>query len=231
MIDFHSHLLYGIDDGSKNIGMSVAMLKESERQGIEISVATPHFYFNKKTDKIIQKRDKVCDKLIKYAQKNKINIPEIVLGFEVYLEDKIFEEPDLDRLKINGTNTMLVEMPRAKWDDAVFGRLDYVAGKGYDIVLAHPERYCQIADDKDFDRLFSYGFACQLNAASLINPNTRDFAYKLIKEGRIKLMGSDAHNVGTRANFIGIACEFIRNNLGEEYIDKMNENAERYLGL
>ena len=126
---------------------------------------------------------------------------------------------------------MLVEMPRGKWDDEVFGRLDYLAGKGYDIVLAHPERYMNIAGEKEFDRLFSYGFTGQLNAASVISPVLREFAYKMIKEGRLQIIGSDAHNLGIRANFISIACELIRRNLGEKYIKMMDEKAEHYLGL
>ena len=229
MIDFHAHLLSGIDDGSKNIKMSAAMLTESKRQGIEISVATPHFYFDKKTEKILAKREKALKKLICYAEKNKIEIPEIILGFEVYLSEKIYDEPDVDRLLIKGTNTMLVEMPRKKWDDEVFSRLEFVAENGYKIVLAHPERYMTVAGKKEYDRLFSYGFAGQVNAASLINPTTRDFAYKLIKDGKIKLIGSDAHNLGTRANFINIACDLIRENIGEKYLDMMKDNARYYL--
>ena len=126
---------------------------------------------------------------------------------------------------------MLVEMPRGKWDDEVFARVDFLADKGYDIVLAHPERYMSVVKEKDYERLFSYGFKGQLNAASLINPTTREFAYKLIKDGRIHVIGSDAHNVGTRANFIGIACEFINRNLGKKYTEMMKENAERFLKL
>lgn len=231
MIDFHVHLLPGIDDGSKNSKMSAAMLKESQRQGVEISVATPHFYFDKKPDRLISKRDKAYNNLAKFLDKNNLKLPEIVLGFEVYLSEKILEEQDLDRLLISGTNTLLVEMPRTKWTDKVFDRLDFLKSKGYDIVLAHPERYQGIADEKDFDRLFAYGFAGQVNAASFVNPASREFAYKLIKDGRIQVMGSDAHNVGTRAVFMEIAYEFINRNLGEKYTLMMDENAEHFLGL
>ena len=231
MIDFHAHLLSGIDDGSKNIKMSAAMLKESARQGIKITVATPHFYFDKKAEMAVAKRDNVYNKLTAFVQKKKLEVPEIVLGFEVYLSKRIYDESDLERLSIKGTNTMLVEMPREKWTDEIFARLEYLAEKGFDIVLAHPERYIAFIGTKEYDRLFSYGFPGQLNAASLINPKTRDYAYTLIKEGKIKLMGSDAHNMGIRANFMGIACEFIQKNLGEEYVRNFNSQAEHYLGL
>lgn len=231
MIDFHVHLLPGIDDGAKNIKMSVTMLRESSRQGIEVSVATPHFYFNEKTPKIIKKRDKAYDKLMRFCVKNKLEIPQIIKGFEVFLAEEIVTEPDIDKLKISGTNTMLLEMPMSKWDEKVFDRVDYIASKGYDIVLAHPERYASVCDEKDYDRLFSYGFTGQVNAASFIKPSSREFAYKLIKDGRIKLMGSDGHNTGTRAVFMEIASEFISKNLGEKYNEMMKENARHYLGL
>ncbi len=231
MIDFHVHLLPGIDDGSKNIKMSAAMLMESKRQGVEISVATPHYYFNKPLDKMLKKRQKAYDKLIKYAEKNKLEFPEIVLGFEVYLSDEIYRQDNLESLLINGTNTMLIEMPYGKWNDKVFARLDFLAEKDFDIILAHPERHITVNGEKEYNRLFDYGFAGQLNAAALVNPKTREFAYKLIKDGRIKVLGSDAHNLGTRANFIGLAADFIRKNLGEEYLNKINQEAEHYLGL
>ena len=231
MIDFHAHLLPGIDDGSKNVKMSAAMLQESGRQEIEISVATPHFYFDRKTDKMLARREKMYGAVEKFFVKNGLRIPDVVLGFEVHLSGKIFKEPDLDKLLISGTNTMLVEMPRRKWDDDVFSRLDYLVEKGYDIVLAHPERYCHIVGEEEYERLFSYGFAGQVNAASLINPKTREFTYKLMKEGKIQVIGSDAHNLGLRANFIQIACQLIKKNLGEKYIEFMEENAEHFLGL
>ena len=231
MIDFHVHLLPGVDDGSKNIKMSVDMLKESKRQGIDVSVATPHFYFDKKTKKIIENRNKAYDKLISFCKKNEINRPEIILGFEVFLSEKICDEPLIDSLLISGTNTLLLEMPRTKWNDEVFDRVDYIASKGYDVVLAHPERYASVCGKKEYDKLFSYGFAGQVNAASFVNPASRDIAYHLIKDGRIHMMGSDAHNTGIRAVFMQIASEFIGKNLGEKYNEMMMENAKHYLGL
>ena len=231
MIDFHAHLLPRLDDGARNLKMSAAMLVESKRQGIEISVATPHCYFDTDVEKTIKKRDKVYNKLIRYIEKRKIETPQIVLGFEVYLTEEVYQVKKLDELLIKGTNTMLVEMPREKWDDHVFARLDFIAEKGYDIVLAHPERYMAIDGEEEYDRLFSYGFPGQLNAASVINPKTRDFSYRLIKEGRIKLFGSDAHNLGVRANFMKIASELISKNVGEEYINIFKSQAEYYLGL
>lgn len=231
MIDFHVHLLPGIDDGSKNIKMSVAMLKESKRQGIDVSVATPHFYFDKQTKKLIEKRNKEFELLTKFCKKNEINCPEIIPGFEVFLSEKIYDEPELDRLLISGTNTLLLEMPRTKWDEEVFDRVDYIASKGYDVVLAHPERYASVCGKKEYEKLFSYGFAGQVNAASFVNPACRDIAYHLIKDGRIHVIGSDAHNTGIRAVFMEIASEFIGKNLGEKYNEMMMENAKHYLGL
>lgn len=230
MIDFHSHLLPGIDDGSKNVKMSVAMLQESKMQEVEICVATPHFYFDNDLEKIVQKREKSYKKLIAHLEKQGIEVPEIVLGFEVYLSSEIIEQPDLDSLLIKETNTMLIEMPYKKWDDNIFKRLEFLVEKDYDIVIAHPERYHTVCGKDEYDRLFSYGCVGQFNAASLINPNTRNITYSLIKEGKVKLMGSDAHNISTRANFIAIASEFIRKNLGEEVLNTMKYMAELYLG-
>ena len=231
MIDFHMHLLPGMDDGARNCRMAAAMIKECERQEIEAIVATPHYYFNVKTEKMIARREKAYNKVVDCLKKTNQQKPEIILGFEVHLAEEVYNENNLGRLLIGETNTMLVEMPRKKWGDEIFDRLEYLASKGYNIVLAHPERYISIVDEKCYDRLFSYGFAAQINAASIVNPNLRDFAYKLIEEGKIQVMGSDAHNVGLRANFINIACDFINRRLGEKYTQMMNENAKNFLGI
>ena len=79
MIDFHVHLLPGVDDGSRNTKMSAVMLKESLRQDIEISVATPHFYFEESTEKIIAKRNKAYNKLVKYFDKKKMIVAGILV--------------------------------------------------------------------------------------------------------------------------------------------------------
>ena len=163
-------------------------------------------------------------------EKKNIDFPEIILGFEVYLSRDILDEPNLDGLLITGTNTMLVEMPLAKWNEDIFKRLEFLLYKGYDIIIAHPERYQEVCGKEEYDRLFSYGCVGQFNAASLIYPNTREFTFSMIKEGKIKLIGSDAHNLGTRANIMEIAADFIRKRLGDEVLDNMKDTAEHYLG-
>ena len=69
MIDFHMHLLPGMDDGARNCRMAAAMIKECERQEIEAIVATPHYYFNVKTEKMIARREKAYNKVVDCLKK------------------------------------------------------------------------------------------------------------------------------------------------------------------
>ena len=120
MIDIHSHILPEIDDGSKNVHMSLEMLKESYNQGVDTVVATPHFYIKENTiDVFLEKRNNAYNKLMDFV-KGQENIPDIYLGAEVYFFNGISKMENIEKLTINNSKYLLLEMPFNKWNSRVF---------------------------------------------------------------------------------------------------------------
>ena len=84
VIDFHSHILPGVDDGSKNLEQSLAMLQMEAAQGIKRVVATPHFYAqHDKPEKFLRKREEAQRQLRQLISENP-GLPELSIGAEVY---------------------------------------------------------------------------------------------------------------------------------------------------
>ena len=142
MIDFHTHILHGIDDGSKDIETSLKMLKEEFKQGVTRVVLTPHFYASRNSfSGFLEERDRKFNEL-KERVKGEINLPKISLGAEVSYFSGISNCEQLKELAIDNTNYLLLEMPFAKWDkDTVKDVLKIGENLGLTVVLAHINRY------------------------------------------------------------------------------------------
>ena len=83
IIDFHSHILPGMDDGSKSVEMSVEMLNREAEQGIRKVIATPHFYpWSEHPEQFLARRDTAAAKLRK-AMEMRNHLPEVIMGAEV----------------------------------------------------------------------------------------------------------------------------------------------------
>ena len=112
MIDIHSHILPGVDDGAENLEISVELLKSQYKQGITTVVATPHFYpANNSVENFIKKRNLAFEELNNYIRNNSIkDIPEIILGAEIHFSTDICNV-DIRPLLIENTNFVLFELP------------------------------------------------------------------------------------------------------------------------
>ena len=104
--DYHSHILPKIDDGAKDVEMSMKMLEILKTQGIERVIATPHFYLHKQksVSDFLRKRDNALKKIDSSPL-------EIVTGAEVAIEHGLSEVKDIEKLAITGTNLILLEFP------------------------------------------------------------------------------------------------------------------------
>ena len=84
IIDFHSHILPGIDDGSKNLEQSLEMMRRSARQGVDTMVATPHFYAHHDDPERFLKRRAEAERSLREAMAAESGLPELAIGAEVY---------------------------------------------------------------------------------------------------------------------------------------------------
>jgi len=222
MIDFHTHILPGIDDGSKDADESLKMLKMLSSQGVDTVIATSHFDPDKETvSEFIVRRQESYDKLL---LKSSGDIPHIILGAEVIYYDGISNLENLEKLCIGDTGLLLLEMPMRKWSQYALKELKNLSCiKGFTIILAHIERYMGFQSPEVLSKIREYGILYQVNASFFKGRFTRRKALSMFRAGEIHAIGSDCHNLDTRPPQIGSAFEFIKSKVGEKILQDFTE--------
>lgn len=230
MIDWHSHILPKMDDGSRSVEESIAMLHLQKSQGADVVLATPHFYANEETvDEFLERRGRCFNNL---SASLDADCPRVLCGAEVRYYPGISNMEGLERLAIEGTNVLLLEMSMTKWTEYTVKELVELAStKGLTIVMAHIERYMDIQGESTFIRLLNSGMLMQVNSTFFSGFFNKRKAIKLLDLGKIHLIGSDAHNTTSRAPKLDSAYELIEKNFGQEYLSQMDEFGKELLGI
>lgn len=203
MIDFHSHILPKIDDGSENLEMSIDMLNTSLTEGVEHIFATPHFITGEYE---IQREDyeKKLEELNSFYNNNDI---KILKGLELYIH------PDLPRLYkekkiwgLNDTRYLLIELPMQEfpiYTEKVFYQLRL---EGAIPIIAHPERNTKIMKNNELlVNLIEQGTLVQMNAGSLrgiYGQTIQKCAENFVQRNMVHILGSDGHNNTRRTTSI-----------------------------
>ena len=222
MIDWHSHVLPQLDDGSRSLEESVAMLEALKSQGVDTVIATPHFYANEESvEAFLERRKKSHDLL---SSEMKSDDVRVVCGAEVKYYPGISRMEELNKLSVENTNLLLLEMPFAKWTDYTIGELAEISNmRGLKIALAHVERYNALRDKRLAGKLVENGILFQSNASFFIRFGTKLKAIKLLGSGWIHFVGSDCHNMTSRPPKLDLAYKAIKKKLGEEFLTQMSE--------
>ena len=222
MIDWHIHILPMIDDGSRNVAESVAMLNMQMSQGVNTVIATPHFFANDETVDSFLDRRKSAWELLKTELPDEH--PQIKLGAEVKYYQGISRMEGLEALKIEGSKLLLLEMPMTGWTEYMVRELIELSGKSsIRIVLAHIERYLSLQKQAVWERIYDSGILMQVNASFFTTLASKRKAISLLRKGKIHFVGSDCHNMTSRSPQIGKAFEIIQKKLGDNYLSQMNE--------
>ena len=213
MIDFHTHVLPNIDDGSRSIDMSLAMLAEEYAQGVTEVVATPHFYAQDMSmEEFLERRESSLKKLrrqIKSASEDSDSpYPTLRAGAEVYYFSGIGLADEVSMLTIEGTNTLLLEMPFGPWSSRVFENVEQLINRqNLTVVLAHVERYFGYQKNKSvWEKVFALPVIPQINSGSFIEKRrlfrrdkTYEFCIEFARKADRLIIGSDCHNLLNRA--------------------------------
>ncbi len=231
--DFHTHILPSIDDGAKNTGMSVALLKMEIEQGVKHLCFTPHFYPDDFTDEFIKKRNKSFLALKEEITKQDIkNVPEMYLGAEVVLSYNTPDITDLNKLSINGTDLLLLEPPYGFWGDWIPEIIYRITTeKNLTPIIAHADRY---VDNKQavkiLNKLIDMDIIMQFNSYNLTAPKVRSLIKKIISRDKTPLIGSDAHNPEFRSVTMKKTQSFLVNVLlDKKLITNINSFSESIL--
>ena len=226
IIELHSHILPNMDDGSSNVNTSLTMLRRMTEQGVGIVCATSHYYAGQNDVLTFCERRQKAYVDLRAAMVGEA-FPELLPAAEIAYFQQI-ETQDLTPLCIQGTRTLMLEMPFADWTDLQVETVTSLAlDHHYNVVLVHPERFCfSDSNRSQIRRLVQLPIGLQVNAGSLIRWSTRRQALELLQMAPYPLLGSDCHNLTSRPPNLKRGRNIIRKKLGERFLEQMDENAE-----
>lgn len=231
MIDFHSHILPGIDDGAKDTDEALQLLASLKEQGITTVVATPHYHGECSIKRFLHNRDAAYKSLKEAMEQSGGDYPEIVLGTEVAVNEFIVRHNGLDRLCIDGTNYILLEMPNKYWPPLLYDIVYNIAGKYHlKVIIAHIDRYFSlIGNNKKIVRLINMQPIFQINSYSLKYLGGKKLIDMLEFFECDYVFGTDCHNLTNRKAFYKEPLEYFSNKYGEYYVNKAKSCGEKIL--
>lgn len=235
MIDIHTHVLPGVDDGSQSMEESLELLAMAAESGVHTLVATPHCnipgeyenYAGPELAELFARLDR---------ERSKEGIPlRLCPGMEVFATPDL---PDLLQSKriwtINFTKYFLMEFAFHEDPDFCRDILQNCRDLGFRPIIAHPERYFFVQDDPDLAYEWcTAGYGLQLNKGSILGrfgPEPQRTAELLLSHGLAACVASDAHNAIQRSTYMTELRDFMFQQLGESYTRLLlEENPARIL--
>lgn len=228
VFDIHSHVLFGIDDGSEDINMSLEMLKQAYTQGVRDVVCSSHHAFidNRKYDENLRE-------LIQAMEKEGISInlhPGTEIACDKYsLTNTIDGIINGDIKSVSNSNYLLLEFSTEIDANSLYECITEIINRtGKKIIIAHIERYIKLSkESKVLDKLKKSGVLFQINAYSLSEEKDfyiRSFARELLDKQLVDFIGSDAHKITHRPYSIKQGVDFIYANCDTDYADQICYN-------
>ena len=232
IVDFHSHILPGIDDGSASLEESMAMLRLEAKQGIRHVVATPHFYAQHDSIEAFLERRAEAEQCLRGEMSKYPDLPELTVGAEVYFFQDISQSDVVQRLTIGTNPYCMIEMPMAAWTDAMYRELSQIyQDQGIVPIVAHVDRY--LGRFRTFGiprRLEELPVMVQANASYFCGSRGAQ-AMRLLRKGQIHLLGSDCHNMRGRRPNLDKAVDRIEKHGGAQLLEHIAQGQRMVLGL
>jgi protein-tyrosine phosphatase len=230
MIDLHSHLLPGIDDGAASFDVSLAMLDAYAANGFRAVAVTPHLM--ERLDATYAARIRAAFMALEpHARERGI---ALVRGFEIRLSPETpawLERGDL--IDIDGTGVLLIDLPFTEWPLYADSTLFAVQTAGHKVILAHPERYPAIQDDPArAEDLVARGIALQVTIGSFsgaFGRRAKRTAELLLERGIVQLLATDAHSAGHRMAAVPAGLKRLRALIGDEGLRQLLTEAPAHL--
>lgn len=223
MIDIHSHILYGVDDGVKTIDESISVLKKLSENGVTDIVLTPHYIESSSYNSNVKSNRTKFNYIKRKLKENNISI-NIYLSNEIYINENILDL--LKNKEIQALNkNLLIELPMSGEYNNYMDIFLELKEFGYNVILAHPERY--IYFHKNFNDLIDIhnkGILFQLNLESILGKygkNAKKNIKKLLKNKCVDFIGTDIHHDKDDYSFIEKSKKKFRKYLTNEEIDNI----------
>jgi protein-tyrosine phosphatase len=232
LVDFHTHILPGMDDGAKDTEESKKMLEMLVKQGVHTVCLTPHFYPYKETQEtFLKRREQAFSQIQPFALELGVHF---ALASETFFNDYLFHSEDISPLCMQGSDGrhyLLTEMPfDSHFSEHTVKRISRLIDT-YSVnpVLAHIERYPKLVNNKKLiDRLIDMGCLMQINLSAF----GRGFFLKkrllgYLAKNMVHVVGTDAHNTGKRPPEYSAGISIIQKSLGEDTVCQLSRNAQQ----
>lgn len=224
MVDIHSHILYGIDDGSKTIEESVQIIKELKKIGYTDIVATPHYFEAAKYTTNNNFKNSLLNNLKERLKEEEVKV-NIYLGNEVYINSNIYSLIKREEiLAINNSRYILIEFPFTEYDKTTNFFIDKIFEIGYIPIIAHVERYLNI--QKNIEVLKEYkekGVVIQSNISSIegkYGNKAKNTIKKILKCNLVDILATDIHNIKMIENkYLQNGFKKVKKIVGEEKLN------------
>ena len=229
LTDVHSHLIWGVDDGSKSLEMSLEMIGMSVKQGVERIICTPHYseqfhYYDKAQiiDKFEQLKKVVGDEC------------ELHLGQEIFGTEYVLKKlADGELFTMAGSSYVLIEFyPWESWS-GIQRMVRDVQMMSYTPVLAHIERYEALLDESRVMELIDRGAYMQVNYPDISGgffDKTAGYCRRVLEAGLVHFLGTDMHDTKRRPPKVSAAVKWLTSNLDEEYVTEIcSLNADKMI--
>ncbi len=225
LVDVHTHVLPGMDDGAKDSLTAINMIKMLIKQDVKLIFATSHYYNHKEKIEDFLERRKASYNRLEDEWRNlgmEGDLP-VFLGAEVSLERDIQYCTGLERLCLQGTNIILTELP---YDNLKGWEMEAIENISYKFhvrpMIAHIDRYTDVYEDKDYDSLFSIpDLIYQFDISALNERRSRSFLLNLYKRNYPILLGSDCHNLHDRKPAFDDGIKILKKKLDEKAYEKL----------
>ncbi|WP_054026158.1 tyrosine-protein phosphatase [Bacillus sp. FJAT-28004] len=232
MIDIHTHILPGLDDGAASFDDTLNMARAAVSEGITTIIATPHHangtYINT-ADDVAKHTHTINDQLIAAG------VPLAVRsGQEIRVHDDLLDAwYRKELLPLAGSSYVLVEMPSSRIPKAMIELVHELKVLKLKPIIAHPERNAEVVKHPDrLAELIEAGAFAQVTTHSLLGgfgKRIEQSAWSLLKAGHIHFVSSDAHHIERRGFRLGEAYASIERRMGEQWVNYLQLNAQSVL--
>lgn len=224
MIDMHSHILFGVDDGARVLEDSVDLIKEEIKKGVDKIILTPHFK-KRKGDANIELINENYKALIEAVSAESLEV-EMFLGCEVYLDfnyyDTIWKE---SLISLADSDYVLIEFSLTDIPKNIPEICYEIGLKGYIPIIAHVERYDILYENNKLIKdILNEGAHFQVNASAVINREDREshkFVNYLLKNELVSFVASDVHNRDSRGFYLDEAYKTVKKICSHNYTEKI----------
>lgn len=223
-IDMHCHILPGVDDGAKDIEEMKAMLKLAYKDGTRCIIATPHHHPKRghEAPEVLRQQARI----LRDAAHEIDEHFRIYLGTEIYFgQDVAMEIKSGEILTMNQRDYILVEFAPGQSFQYIMQGLQQLQFAGYQVILAHVERYgCIVEDIALAEQLYDMGIYLQVNAGSITGDSGRKikkFVKELMDEDLVFCVGTDAHDTKKRPPKMNKAAEYVEKKYGQDYMRRI----------